>query len=66
MNLVLDMERPIILPRSTILERWEHLRTSPQRSVFFGEKVKAVTFRCANIFPICLSMFLVAAFNVYP
>ncbi|XP_066332545.1 uncharacterized protein [Miscanthus floridulus] len=45
MNLVLDMERPIILPRSTILERWEHLRTSPQRLVFFDEKVKAVTFR---------------------
>jgi hypothetical protein len=51
LNLIWDMERPIFLPKSIILERMGHFHTSSKKSVFLN-LVKLV--RYANIFPVCL------------
>jgi hypothetical protein len=62
MNLFSDMERPIFLPRDIVFERLNHLRTSKEKIIFLA-MLKLV--RCANIFLVCSSMFVVAAFIVY-
>ena len=63
MNLFSNMKRPIFMPRDIISDRLNHLQTSMEKKTFLA-MMKSV--RCANIFPVCLSMFVVAAFSVYP
>ncbi|KAG2636322.1 hypothetical protein PVAP13_2NG465600 [Panicum virgatum] len=45
MNLDLDMRLPIILPRSTILERWKHLRTPQSSSLQPPARVSCLFFQ---------------------
>jgi hypothetical protein len=63
MNLFSNMGRPIFLPRDIIFDRLNHFQTSMEK-IIIPVLVKSV--RCANIFPVCLSMFVIAAFSVYP
>lgn len=61
MNLLSNMESTIFLPRDIIVDRFNHLQTSMEK-IIFPVMVKSV--RCANIFPVCISMFVVAAFSL--
>lgn len=62
MNIFWNMKRPIFMPRDIIFDRLNDLWTSMEK-ILFPEMVKLA--RCANIFPVFLSMFAVAAFSVY-
>ena len=62
MDLFSDVQRSIFLPRSIILDRLKDLETSIKKRVF---RVMLKSVRCANLFLICLSMFVVATFSVY-
>jgi hypothetical protein len=60
MNLFSNMERPIFLQRDIIFDRLNHLQTSMEKIIF---PVMVKSIRCANIFLVCLSMSVVAAFS---